>query len=132
MKRPLVLVVDDEPAITMTSAAILQMHGYRTAVAADGEMALAMACELHPDLILSDVVMPRMNGVELAIAVGRLLPESKVLLISGNTATADIMEAARATGYEFKLLAKPVPMDELLSAIFDCIGPGASTGAAAA
>ena len=116
MKPKLILVVDDEPAILMTAATILKMEGYRTATATDGMAALERALGIKPDLVLSDVVMPRMNGVPLAIELKQKLPSTAVLLFSGNTATADILEDARQHGHEFQTLAKPVPMDELLAA----------------
>jgi CheY-like chemotaxis protein len=117
VKAKLILVVDDEPAILMTAAAILDMQGYRTATASDGAMALERALKIKPDLVLSDVVMPRMNGVQLAIELRQKLPSTAVLLFSGNAATADIMETARTQGHDFNILAKPVPMDELLAAV---------------
>ena len=126
MKSKLILVVDDEPAILMTASAILDMQGYRTAKASDGRMALDAALELKPDLVLSDVVMPRMDGVQLAIALKERLPSTKVLLFSGNVASADILEVARGQGHEFKILAKPVPMDELLSEVKAALGSKAA------
>ncbi len=117
MKPKLILVVDDEPAILMTAAAILNIQGYETATASDGTMALKLALELKPDLVLSDVVMPGMNGVQLAIELKEKLPSAAVLLFSGNAATADILEGARTQGHEFKILAKPVPMEELLTEV---------------
>ncbi len=117
MRPKLILVVDDEPAILMTAAAILEMQGYKTATATDGAGALTSALELKPDLVLSDVVMPRMNGVQLAIELKEKLPSTAVLLFSGNVATAEILEEARTHGHDFKILAKPVPMDELLSEV---------------
>ena len=113
----------------MTAAAILEMHGYKTATASDGEEALQRALEIRPDLVLSDVVMPNMNGVQLAIALREMLPETRVLLFSGNTATADILEGARTQGYEFKILAKPVPMEELLAEVRNSLPPSAIASA---
>jgi len=126
VKPKLILVVDDEPAILMTAAAILNMQGYRTATASDGSMALERALELKPDLVLSDVVMPRMNGVQLAIELKQKLPSTAVLLFSGNAATVDIMEIARGQGHEFEILAKPVPMEELLAAVKSSLSRAAS------
>ena len=117
MKPKLILVVDDEPSVLMTAAAVLKMQGYRTATASDGVMALRLSLELRPDLVFSDVVMPRMNGVQLAIELREKLPSTKILLFSGNAATADILEVARRQGHEFHVLAKPVPMEELLAAV---------------
>ncbi|MBV8205286.1 MAG: response regulator [Acidobacteria bacterium] len=114
---PLILIVDDEKSITLTCSAILEAHGYRTATADDGLAALELARKLHPDLVFSDVIMPRLNGVSLAIEVCDSLPETRILLFSGNTATADILAGARAQGYEFPILAKPVPIPEMLQAV---------------
>ncbi len=119
----LILVVDDEPAIRMTAAAILEMQGYRTATAEDGDKALERALELQPDLVLSDVVMPGLNGVQLAIALSEALPNTRILLFSGNTATTDILEGARTQGYDFRILAKPVPMEELLAEVRNLLPP---------
>ena len=127
MKRKLILVVDDEPAILMTAAAILEMQGYSTVTASDGRMALERALEIKPDLVLSDVVMPRMNGVQLAIELKEKLPATSVLLFSGNVATADIMEVARAQGHDFHILAKPVPMDELLAEVKSSLAASAGS-----
>ena len=129
MAGQLILVVDDEPAIRMTAAAILEMHGYKTAIASDGEEALECALKIRPDLVLSDVVMPNMNGVQLAIALREALPETRILLFSGNTATTDILEGARSQGYEFKILAKPVPMEELLTEVRNSLPPSAIANA---
>jgi len=108
----------------MTAAAILEMHGYDTATAENGEIAFYRALELQPELVLSDVVMPRMNGVQLAIALAQVLPSVRILLFSGNSATTDIMEGARSQGYRFRILAKPVPMEELLRAVRAALDPG--------
>lgn len=114
---PLILVVDDETSITMTCSAILEAHGYRTLIANDGLTALRIATETHPDLVFSDVVMPGMNGVALAMAIAETLPDTRVLLFSGNTATADILAGSRADGFDFPILAKPVPIPEMLAAV---------------
>jgi CheY-like chemotaxis protein len=124
----LILVVDDEPAIRMTAAAILELQGYKTVTAENGEVALQRAMELRPDLVLSDVVMPRMNGVQLAIALSKALPSTRVLLFSGNIATVDILDNARTEGYEFRILAKPVPMDELLGEVKTALASGMAAG----
>jgi len=113
----LILIVDDETSITTTCSAILEDHGYRTAVANDGETALQLAQDIHPDLVFTDVVMPGLNGVSLAVALTEKMPGTRILLFSGNTATADILADARTKGYVFPILAKPVPIPEMLTAV---------------
>jgi CheY-like chemotaxis protein len=66
-------------------------------------------------LIISDVIMPDMNGIEAAIRIRKALPGCKILLFSGQAATADLLEKARAQGHEFEILAKPVHPQDLLA-----------------
>ena len=76
-KRPRVLVVDDEKLIVDTLAEILQNAGFHVAAAYDGWTALEAARLFHPDYLLSDVLMPKMNGVELAIAIQKYIRPQK-------------------------------------------------------
>jgi CheY-like chemotaxis protein len=73
------------------------------------------ARETKPDLIISDVIMGDMNGIEAAIRIRQILPGCKILLFSGQAATADLLEKARAQGHEFEILAKPVHPQDLLA-----------------
>ena len=105
---PTVLVVDDEQTVANTTIEILNMAGFCAFVAYDGQTALELAAKFHPDILLTDVVMPEMNGVELALAVNKLLPRTQILLISGQAGTIDLLEKARSEGHAFELIAKPV------------------------
>jgi CheY-like chemotaxis protein len=114
-KKPKVLVVDDERVIADTLAIILGQHGYEASAVYTGNAAVERARELRPDLIISDVIMPDMNGIEAAIRIREFLPGCKILLFSGQAATADLLENARAEGHEFEILAKPVHPQDLLA-----------------
>jgi len=103
-----VLVVDDEETVANTTIEILNMSGFCAFVAYDGQTALELAAKFHPDILLTDVVMPGMNGVELAIAINKLLPQTQILLISGQAGTLDLLEKARTEGHAFDLVAKPI------------------------
>jgi len=103
-----VLVVDDEETVANTTVEILNMAGFCAFVAYDGQIALELAAKFHPDILLTDVVMPGMNGVELAIAITRLLARTRVLLISGQAGTIDLLEKARREGHDFELVTKPI------------------------
>lgn len=105
---PTILVVDDEETLANTTIEILNMSGFCAFVAYDGQTALELAAKLHPDILLTDVVMPEMNGIELAVAITKLLPETQILLISGQAGTIDLLEKARQDGHAFELVAKPI------------------------
>jgi DNA-binding response OmpR family regulator len=110
-----VLVVDDEPLIAETVAAILNANGFEAQQTYSGEEALRVARALQPDIVLTDVLMPKMTGVELGMKLREDLPRTRVLLFSGQAATSELMRKAKAEGYSFELLAKPIHPDELLT-----------------
>lgn len=121
MRSKLILVVDDEQRIADTLALILQSNGYQTAVAYEGDSALAQAGIAQPDLLLTDVMMPGMNGIELALAVSKKCPECKVLLFSGQAATAELLDRAKKQGCDFPLLCKPVHPEDLLKKVAEML-----------
>jgi CheY-like chemotaxis protein len=114
-RKPRVLVVDDEQVIADTLAKILDLHGYDASAVYSGSAAVESARSLRPDLVISDVIMQDMNGIEAAIHIRGFLPSCKILLFSGQAATADLLENARAQGHEFEILAKPVHPSDLLA-----------------
>lgn len=114
-KKPKVLVVDDEHVIADTLAKILDLNGYDASAVYTGTAAVESARALRPDLIISDVIMPDMDGIEAAINIRGFLPNCKILLFSGQAATADLLENARARGHEFEILGKPVHPSDLLA-----------------
>jgi DNA-binding response OmpR family regulator len=111
----LVLIADDEVTIADTLAVILGRAGFRTMVAYDGTSALRMCQVTPPDLLISDVMMPGLNGVELALAIQQTIPRCKILLFSGQAATMDLLGVARAAGRSFTILAKPLHPTTLLA-----------------
>ncbi|HZU43973.1 MAG TPA: response regulator [Terriglobales bacterium] len=111
------LVLDDETIIADTLAAILSLHGYESAAVYRGEDAVERSRSFRPELVIADVVMPGMNGIEAAIAIRKMLPGCKILLFSGQAATADLLQEARRSGHDFDILSKPVHPDELLAKI---------------
>lgn len=116
-RQPAILVVDDERVIADTLAAILQYQGFAARAAYNGESALDLARENPPALLITDVVMPGMTGVELAIALKRAAPRCAILLFSGQAATADLLAEARDAGHHFTVLSKPVHPTELIAKV---------------
>jgi DNA-binding NtrC family response regulator len=112
-----VFVVDDEPVIASTVAAILNASGFRATAFTSPEDAIKAAQRECPALMISDVVMPGMNGIDLAIHLRSLCPKCKVLLFSGQAATRELIDLAKNAGHDFELLAKPVHPKDLLAAL---------------
>ena len=113
--KPKVLVADDERVIADTLAMILNQSGFEAHVAYSGEKALELATDFQPEMLISDVIMAGLNGIDAAIKIREVLPSIKILLFSGQAATADLLEKARGQGYEFEILAKPVHPQDLLA-----------------
>jgi CheY-like chemotaxis protein len=113
--KPKVLVVDDERVIADTLAMILNQSGFEARAVYSGENALELAPVFEPDMLIADVIMADLNGIDAAIQIRSVLPRIKILLFSGQAATADLLEKARAQGYEFEILAKPVHPQDLLT-----------------
>ncbi|SEC51856.1 response regulator [Terriglobus roseus] len=113
--KPRVLVADDEQVIANTLAIILNQAGFEARAVYSGENAVECLDEFQPNMLISDVIMTGMTGIEAAIKVRAKLPSCKILLFSGQAATADLLEKARAQGHEFEILAKPVHPTDLLA-----------------
>lgn len=116
-KSRTILIADDEPKVAETLRMILERAGYRTLIADNGEDAARMISESFPDVVLLDVILPRMDGVEVAIQACRAAPNCKVLLFSGRPDAADLLAQANKRGYNFEILAKPTRPNELLDKI---------------
>ena len=119
--QPLVLVVDDERVIADSLSMILSKSGFTTMTAYDGASALQLANAAPPDLVITDVMMPGMTGIELAITISQTIPACKILLFSGQAATVDLLEQARDAGYNFTTLTKPVHPTDMLRRISECL-----------
>ena len=113
-RPPRVLVVDDEKLVADSLTEILKCFNYDATPFYNGETAIEAAREICPDFVLSDVVMPTLNGVETVKKIREICPRARVILLSGNAATADLLRQAHSEGHDFELLAKPIHPDELL------------------
>ena len=109
MKHDLcVFVVDDKPFIAYTLSAVLRDGGHNAIPYTDPLLALRDAQSFTPDVLISDVEMPNLGGVELAIQVLNSCPSCKVLLISGHPGPIKSLEDARRKGFDFPLFEKPL------------------------
>lgn len=110
-----ILVVDDEPVIADTLVNILNGEGHDALAVSDGASAVKWAELVRPDALVTDVIMPGMDGVETAKAIMKLLPNCRIILFSGQTASMDLLAKALAEGYRFEVLAKPINPEVLLA-----------------
>lgn len=121
--QPVVLIVDDEHVIADTLGAILSRSGYTALTAYDGVSALEIASAIPPHMLITDVYMPGMSGINLAVSLRKMIPDCKVLLFSGQVSTVDLLSEARNGGYDFAALAKPIHPTELLAYLSKCLVP---------
>ena len=112
-----VFVVDDEVVISKSLALILQSSGYTTRFFTDPLEALEHIKASPPDLLISDVAMPQLSGIDLAIQTQVHCPDCKILLFSGQASTTDLLSDARKLGHHFTLLPKPLHPRDLLQEI---------------
>jgi len=117
MPKPIVMVVDDEPLIRETILEILREEGFEPIGVSDGAAALVWAERIKPAVVLADVIMPGLNGIDMAIQLREKMPAVRIMLFSGQTAAADLLERARKRGHNFELFPKPIKPDELVAAL---------------
>ena len=124
-----VLVVDDERIVANTLAMVVQSAGHSARAAYSGAEAAAIADELHPDVAISDVMMPGMDGVELARWFDEHQPGCRVLLFSGYIDCATRMARFINAGFLPRpVLTKPVPPREILAFLASCAAEQGKAG----
>ena len=106
------LIADDDPQMVRALRITLAAHGYEVVVAPDGAAAVAAAAQTHPDLIMLDLGMPRLDGIEVIQAL-RGWTTVPIIVVSGRTGSADKVEALDAGADDF--VTKPFQVDELLA-----------------
>jgi CheY-like chemotaxis protein len=106
--NPTVLIVDDERVVADTLAIILRGSGFNATPAYSGEAAVTIARESAPQFLVCDIfLLDGMTGIEVAIQIGALHPDCRIILISGLAASSDLLNEALTQGHEFEVLAKP-------------------------
>jgi CheY-like chemotaxis protein len=111
------LIADDEPLVAHTLVQILESEGFSAISVSDGAAAVVWAREARPDLVICDVIMPTLNGIEAAKQIQALLQGVHVILFSGQAAAEGLVQKALAEGHRFEVLAKPIKPDLLLKRI---------------
>jgi len=123
-----VLVIDDENNLADTLVWILERAGFEATAAYDGESALQRLDTFQPDVVISDVIMPGVNGIEVCTRIQARFPKCHILLFSGQTATNELLGEAREHGLTWELLAKPMDPDELLAKVTSLAQKSESAG----
>ena len=109
-----ILVVDDEYQITRVLKRSLQAHRYDVRAASDGESGLELFNDFHPDLVITDLQMPAMNGIELCREI-RKISETPIIVLSVKGEEKTKVEALDAGADDY--ITKPFGMDELLARV---------------
>ena len=115
MSKARVLLVDDEREFAATLTERLSLRGYEASAAFTAEEAINAVAASTPDVILLDLNLPGVRGVELLMTLRQLLPHGEIILLSGHLDLADKIEGVRIDA--FGLLLKPVEMAELTAKI---------------
>lgn len=115
--KPVVLVVDDEGSGAEALGILLQQAGYETVIASSGEDALARAGARQPDLVLLDVMMPKMDGFETCQQLHRMpgMAELPVIFLTGSAERSSVAEAFRRGAMDY--VTKPFVLEELLARV---------------
>lgn len=112
-----IAVIDDEHIIADTLAEILKLHGYEAKAHYSGESAIADAQEFRPHVVLSDVRMEKVDGIETALRIRELQPECRIILFTASPVCKEIYERISKFGFEF--LARPLHPQEVLALLRD-------------
>ena len=110
-----VLLVDDEEDFASTLAERLEMRGLKTLVATDGGEALAVVDAEHPHVVVLDVMMPGLGGLDVLRHLKAVHPEVQVILLTGHGATKEGIEGMKAGAFDY--LMKPVEISQLVDKI---------------
>jgi len=125
-----ILIVDDEASIRKSLEGVLSDEGYSCALASDGVDALAQLRSLHPSLVLLDIWMPGMDGIETLRRMKAAHPETPVIMMSGHATISTAIKATKVGASDF--IEKPLELDLVLNAIRRALGTqDAARGSAA-
>ena len=118
-----ILVVDDEEQVRLLLRQVLERSGYQVIEASNGKVALDLIREEAVDLIITDLVMPEKEGMEMIIELKKEFPEIKVIAISGGgrVAPEEYLRISRVLG-AMRTFAKPIDRKELLTAVEGVLG----------
>ena len=112
-----ILVVDDVDTIARVYARFLERQGYEVHIAYNGDEALLQYDQFKPDLVISDIRMPKMSGFELASALRKKNPDLKIILMTGYADEAEVLEQQKSHGFPF--FTKPADLQTTVANIVE-------------
>lgn len=115
-----VLIVDDERTLADTLALIVTRSGYESMAVYNGKEAIEAAILFRPHAVISDVMMPGMNGIELARYFAENFTGCRVLLMTGHDSADNLVEASLSCGFVVNILTKPVMPQTILAFVASC------------
>jgi CheY-like chemotaxis protein len=126
-KKPRILVVDDDQTVAETLAMVLNISGFEAVTAFSGEQAIDLARLASYDMLVTDVMMEPLNGIEAALAITQIQPQCKVLLVSGNERTAQLLQEAQSAGHDFNIFAKPIHPTVMIQYLHGQVNPSVAS-----
>ena len=129
-RQPKILIVEDEAVVLHTLQLILKQHGYDVRGARDAHEAFAISPAFEPDILLCDINLPDVDGIQVALRLKHELPFCRVVLLSGEISSTELLQEAKEKGHNFEVLAKPTEPQHLLRVLASGKGatPRDSTG----
>jgi DNA-binding response OmpR family regulator len=118
---PGILVAEDEPSLREFLIRGLGIAGYQVGSAADGSAALLALAEASYELLITDIVMPRLDGIALALKVAKDYPDVRILMMTGYA--HERMRAHNLDCLSHQVIAKPFTLKQILSIVADVVGP---------
>ena len=123
-----ILIVEDEKVVADTLGQILAANGYEIRIVYSAEDAITLISQWEPDVAILDVMLPKMNGIDLALVLRENLPNCHALLFSGQPSVEFLMQKAKSEGHDFDIMAKPVHPTVMLDAISTLLCPEGTKG----
>jgi len=117
--RRRILVVEDEPDLLELYHGVLEAEGYRVLTASDGEEGLAVFRLFHPDLVFTDVIMPKTNGIEMVQVIRSEKPDTKIIYITGFLGVEGLRDKIddELGRFGYRILSKPFKISQMLEEI---------------
>ena len=113
-----ILIIDDDPAVLSLFGQFMESSGYSVALAADGREGLRLMKQQTPDLIITDIMMPEMDGLEIIHEIAKTHPLLPVIAISGGMRNVSVNFLVHAKKFGARrILVKPVTLADLLQTV---------------